>query len=75
MGSNPIPATNITISPPKKYQSFVRWYNKFTMLYKNNIIKKREWHNKPIGTIVLSILAGLFFKGFFLLIEQVVEIF
>jgi len=45
------------------------------MLYKNNIIKKKKWHDKPIGTVVFSMLAGLFLKGFFLLIERVVEIF
>jgi len=37
--------------------------------------KKKRWYDGPFGTIVLSMIAGIFVKGFFTTIEKFTEIF
>ncbi len=39
-----------------------------------NLARKKRWYDGPSGTIILSMLAGLFLKGLFLFIETMVEI-
>ncbi len=37
--------------------------------------KKKRWYDGPFGTIVLSMIAGVFVKGLFVTIEKFAEIF
>ncbi|MEA2112770.1 MAG: hypothetical protein U9P50_02240 [Patescibacteria group bacterium] len=37
--------------------------------------QKKRWYDGPLGTIVLSMIAGVFLKGFFITIEKFTEIF
>jgi len=40
-----------------------------------SLARKKRWYDGPSGTVLLSMLAGLFLKGLFLTIERFAEIF
>jgi len=40
-----------------------------------SMAKKKRWYDGPSGTVILSMLAGLFLKGLFLFIETLAEVF